>query len=84
MSEVRELSEAISLLKSSYLFMDLPVALLDKVAERLIFDTFAPRETIFREGGPGDELFLIAEGTVEIRKQDPTSGIEFHLTKLDA
>lgn len=76
--------ESIELLKVSYLFRDLPDAILAKVAERLVFENYNPRETIFREGQEGDALFLIASGSVEIRKKDRESGIEFHLNRLEA
>jgi type IV pilus assembly protein PilB len=77
-------AESIEVLKVSYLFRDLPDAILAKVAERLVFENYNPRETIFREGQEGDALFLIASGSVEIRKKDRESGIEFHLNRLEA
>lgn len=78
------MSETTELLKSCYLFSDLPDKLLEKVSERMTTETFQPREVIFREGQEGDTLFIIRKGSVEIRKKDRQSGIEFHLTKLDA
>ncbi len=78
------MSELIELLKSSFLFKDLSDPILAKVAERLSFEEYHPRETIFREGAEGDALFLIQKGAVEIRKRDQESGIEFHLNRLEA
>lgn len=72
------------LLKSCYLFHDLPDKLLAKVSERMTEETYQPREVIFREGQEGDTLFIIRSGSVEVRKKDKQSGIEFHLTKLEA
>lgn len=74
----------LELLKSCYLFQDLPENLLQRVSERIRFETFRPREVIFREGQEGDTLFLLHKGSVEIRKKDRQSGIEFHLNKLEA
>lgn len=78
------MTEGVELLKASYLFRDLPEKILEQVASRLVFDTYGPREVIFREGADGDTLFLLAEGEVEVRKKDRESGIEFHLTRMEA
>lgn len=78
------MSQGIELLKASYLFRDLPDRILEQVASRLVYDQFGPREAIFREGADGDTLYILIKGQVEIRKRDPESGIEFHLTRLDA
>ncbi|MGV3525971.1 MAG: ATPase, T2SS/T4P/T4SS family [Candidatus Sericytochromatia bacterium] len=78
------MSASVVLLKSCYLFQDLPAHLLEKVAERIRFDRFGPREVIFHEGDAGDTLFLLQQGEVEVRKKDRESGITFHLTKLQA
>jgi type IV pilus assembly protein PilB len=37
---------------------------------------------IVKEGGPGDSMFFINSGVVEVRKKDPNTGIEFLLTEL--
>ena len=39
-------------------------------------------QVIVKEGGPGDSMFFIKDGTVEIRKKDPHTGIDFLLTEL--
>ncbi|PKL75946.1 MAG: Crp/Fnr family transcriptional regulator, partial [Candidatus Melainabacteria bacterium HGW-Melainabacteria-1] len=78
------MSDGVELLKASYLFRDLPDKVLEQVAQRLVYDTFGPREVVFREGSEGDTLYLLSKGSVEIRKKDRDSGIEFHLTRLEA
>jgi type IV pilus assembly protein PilB len=45
---------------------------------------FAPFQTIVKEGGPGDSMFVIDSGTVEVRKKDPNTGIDFLLSTLGA
>ena len=45
---------------------------------------FAPQQTIVKEGGPGDAMFFITSGAVEVRKKDPNTGIDFLLSELKA
>ncbi len=45
---------------------------------------FAPFQTIVKEGGPGDSMFFITGGGVEVRKRDPNTGIDFLLSELKA
>jgi type IV pilus assembly protein PilB len=45
---------------------------------------FAPFQTIVKEGGPGDSMFFINSGGVEVRRRDPNTGIDFLLTELKA
>jgi type IV pilus assembly protein PilB len=43
---------------------------------------FPPNHVVVREGGPGDSMFFIKVGMVEVRKKDANTGIEFLLTEL--
>ena len=54
------------------------------IAKRLKTRTYTPREVIVREGAEGDSLFIIYSGSVEVRKKDPQTGIDFLLTKMEA
>ncbi|MBZ5545379.1 MAG: Flp pilus assembly complex ATPase component TadA [Acidobacteriia bacterium] len=45
---------------------------------------FPPNHVVVREGGPGDSMFFIKAGLVEVRKKDSNTGIEFLLTELKA
>jgi type IV pilus assembly protein PilB len=45
---------------------------------------FPPFQTIVKEGGPGDSMFVINAGTVEVRKKDPNTGIDFLISELKA
>ncbi len=54
------------------------------VDSRLKPREFAPQQVIVKEGGPGDSMFFIREGSVEIHKKDPNTNIDFLLTELKA
>ena len=45
---------------------------------------FAPFQTVVKEGGPGDSMFFVNGGGVEVRKKDPNTGIDFLLSELRA
>jgi type IV pilus assembly protein PilB len=49
---------------------------------RLKTREFPPNMVIVKEGGPGDSMFFINAGLVEVRKRDPNTGIDFLLTEL--
>jgi len=44
----------------------------------------APNQVVVKEGGPGDSMYFINAGAVEVRKKDLNTGIEFLLTELKA
>jgi type IV pilus assembly protein PilB len=54
------------------------------VESRLRPREFAPFQTVVKEGGPGDSMFFINSGGVEVRKKDPNTGIDFLLSELKA
>jgi type IV pilus assembly protein PilB len=54
------------------------------VESRLKPREFAPQQTIVKEGGPGDSMFFIQSGAVEVHKKDPNTGIDFLITELKA
>jgi len=63
-------------LKQVALFADLDATELAKVAEISKDQRFHPGQTIFKEGEPGNRLFLILEGDVRISRDIPGSGEE--------
>lgn len=65
-----------SLLRQAALFADLDDAELAKVAESSREQRYQPSEVIFKEGEPGNRLFLILEGGVRISRDIPGSGEE--------
>lgn len=54
------------------------------VESRLKPREFAPFQPVVKEGGPGDSMFFIHSGAVEVRKKDPNTGIDFLLAELKA
>jgi type IV pilus assembly protein PilB len=66
------------------LFSGLPYEECLLLESRLRPREFAPQQTIVKEGGPGDAMFFITSGMVEVRKKDPNTGIDFLLSELKA
>lgn len=66
------------------LFSGLPYEECLLLESRLRPREFAPQQTIVKEGGPGDAMFFINSGGVEVRKKDPNTGIDFLLSELKA
>ena len=64
------------------LFSGLPYEECMLIESRFRPTEFAPQQTIVKEGGPGDAMFLITAGRVEVRKKDPNTGIDFLLSEL--
>jgi type IV pilus assembly protein PilB len=54
------------------------------VESRLRRREFAPSQSIVKEGGPGDSMFFINNGAVEVRKRDSNTSIDFLLSELKA
>jgi type IV pilus assembly protein PilB len=52
------------------------------VESRLKPHEFAPQQVIVKEGGPGDSMYFIQSGAVEVRRRDPNTGIAFLLSEL--
>lgn len=66
----------LALLRQTAIFADLDDTELGKVADICREQTYQPGETVFKEGDPGNRLFLIARGEVRISRQIPGSGEE--------
>ncbi len=64
------------------LFSALSVDDCQQVVKRMKRRDFLPNQIIVREGAPGNSMFFITAGLVEIRKKDPHTGIEFLLTEM--
>jgi CRP/FNR family cyclic AMP-dependent transcriptional regulator len=71
------------LLTKVAIFKDLDGNELARVAAVCTEQKFAPGDYIFREGQPGNQLYLIVEGAVRISRDVPGSGEEA-LTVLEA
>ncbi len=66
------------------LFSGLPYDECKLIESRLLTREYASQQTIVQEGGPGDAMFFITSGAVEVRKKDPHTGLDFLLTALKA
>ncbi len=64
------------------LFSGLSVAECAEVVKRMKRRDFPPNQIIVREGAPGNSMFFITAGLVEVRKKDPNTGIDFLLTEM--
>jgi type IV pilus assembly protein PilB len=64
------------------LFRHVKPEYLPAVARRLEERTFARDEVIFREGEPGETLFLIQSGVVGVFLTDPRLGLRFERARL--
>ncbi|UCF41892.1 MAG: cyclic nucleotide-binding domain-containing protein [Gemmatimonadota bacterium] len=66
----------VNLIKQSAIFADLDEQELERIAEVCQEQKFQSAQTIFKEGDPGNRLYIIAEGEVRISRQVPGSGEE--------
>lgn len=66
----------IALLKQAPIFADLDEGELARVVEVCREQKFQGAETVFKEGEPGNRLYIIAEGEVRISRNIPGSGEE--------
>ena len=64
------------------LFSALSVEDCQQVVKRMKRRDFPPNQVIVREGAPGNSMFFITAGLVEVRKKDPNTGIDFLLTEM--
>src|ERR1051325_6737724 len=64
------------------LFSALSVQDCAEVVKRMKRRDFPPNQLIVREGAPGNSMFFITAGLVEVRKKDPNTGIDFLLTEM--
>src|SRR6185369_2370187 len=64
------------------LFSGLSVLECTEVVKRMKRRDFPPNQFIVREGAPGNSMFFITAGNVEVRKKDATTGIDFLLTEM--
>jgi putative ABC transport system ATP-binding protein len=69
-------------LRTVELFKHLTPTEITNIAEKMKRRRFAKDQIIIREGDPGEEFFLIGEGTVDVRKR-VSVGEERHLATLN-
>lgn len=66
----------LDLLRNTAIFADLDDGELSRLAEICREQTYKSGEVIFREGEPGNRLFVVASGEVRISRTIPGSGEE--------
>jgi type IV pilus assembly protein PilB len=82
--ETQPLAERAHYLQKIDLFSALSYEECQVIESKLKSREFPPNQIVVREGGPGDSMFFIKAGMVEVRKKDANTGIEFLLTELKA
>lgn len=70
------MAATIDVLRNLQIFGGLSNDELERVAELCEQKTYVSGEQIFREGEPGNRLFIVAEGEVRISRQIPGAGEE--------
>lgn len=75
-------ADKISCLKSIQLFKDLNEDELQKIADRLTEKVYPPNSVILKEGSPGETMFFIKEGMVEVKRKEPYLGVNLTITTL--
>jgi type IV pilus assembly protein PilB len=79
---VNDTEQLVQFLKNVKLFAELSPDSLAKLGTCLKTAEFPPAEVIVREGAPGVSMYIIKSGLVEVRKKDPTTGIDFLVAQL--
>src|SRR6266576_3775413 len=79
---INETDQLVQFLKNVKLFAELSPDSLAKLGSCLKTVEFPPAEVIVREGAPGVSMYIIKTGLVEVRKKDPTTGIDFLVAQL--
>jgi ATP-binding cassette subfamily B protein len=62
------------------LFEQLDAQALDAVAERFMLERYAADEVVVRQGDPGDKLYLISRGQLDVLREH--DGSEQHVNEL--
>ncbi len=75
-------ADKISCLKSIELFKDLNENELERIADRLTEKVYPPNSVILKEGSPGETMFFIKEGMVEVKRKEPYLGVNLTITTL--
>ncbi len=75
-------ADKISCLKSIELFKDLNEDELQKIADRLTEKVYPPNSVILKDGSPGETMFFIKEGMVEVKRKEPYLGVNLTITTL--
>ncbi|TVR05085.1 MAG: type II secretion system protein GspE [Deltaproteobacteria bacterium] len=66
-------------LRRTELFATVPDNVIGQVAQGFTPETFAERTVLFDQGDPGEKLYIICKGSVELRRRDVFTGVEMFL-----
>ncbi|MBI3925512.1 MAG: Flp pilus assembly complex ATPase component TadA [Armatimonadetes bacterium] len=77
-----QLEEIAQFLQHTEIFQDLAPEELEAIARSTSLQEYAREQVIVRQGDPGTELFIIAQGLVEVVVEDPDLGIEQPVLEL--
>ncbi len=64
-------AQALRALQATPLFAGLPSEALEALVSRLAIVTLEPGDVLFREGDPGDSLYVVVEGEVAMQTEGP-------------
>lgn len=76
--------DKVTSLKNTEIFKALGDPELEELSKRLKERIYPPNTAIVREGASGDSMFVIKSGKVEIRKQEPSLGVDLTIATLDS
>jgi type IV pilus assembly protein PilB len=74
--------EAATYLKKTELLSGLDDATLERIAVSLRKALYPADSVIVKEGEPGDALYLITRGLVEVKKREPSLGVDLTVAKM--
>ena len=75
-------SQPLHFLQRIKLFSGLSPEECQQVVKKMKRRDFPPNQVVVREGAPGNSMFFITAGLVEIRKKDANTGIDFLLSEM--
>ena len=75
-------SDKMMCLSKTELFKSLSPEELQKLESRLKERVYPPNTAIVREGAPGDAMFIIKDGKVDVKKREQSTGIDMTIASL--
>jgi type IV pilus assembly protein PilB len=74
--------DEVSYLKKTELLRDLDEPTLQEIASKLRKAVYPPNSIIVKEGTLGDALYLVKKGLVEVKKREPSLGVDLTLATM--
>src|SRR5271157_1738285 len=74
--------EALIYLRKTELLSGLDDGILEKIAVALQKAVYPAGSVIVKEGEPGDALYLLTKGLVEVKKREPSLGVDLTVAKM--